>query len=511
MDKSLLNFSVQVYGDFESRNETTSTARCRIFYTGVNRNGSFISDEFAEKLLKTLPYTPIKGIYDYEQSDYTTHGGVNSEGRIYGVVPENPNITWENHIDEDGVDRTYACCDVLIYTALYEEASEILSKPQSMELFPPSIKGVWSYVDGQKVFQFTDGCFFGLQVLGDEVEPCFEGASFFTLNDKVQKAFEKLAQLESTFQLKEEGGKIEMHKMNFKLSEGNEIYQTIFELLNPNYNEEGNWEVNYAICKVTDEYALVMNYESGNFEKIEFKKKDEDEEEKEKKEDGASEEGAEEEKSEEGASEEGAEDKKESKDEEDKKENKKKFELGDASTCYMITVSESEKASLNTVYELNGGSFDELEKAFAKLEQLTQKVAEIEQNLVEKESDFSTLEVERDELTEKYNLSQTELEESKAQTTILQNELEGLKEYKLTVETAKKQAIIDKYAAQLDNETISKYCAEGEDTIEELEKNLAFELVRNMPSLFSKKEEEGYIPMDVPQSGLEAILNKYKK
>jgi hypothetical protein len=66
MDKSLLNFSVQVYGDLEPRNETTSTARCRIFYTGANRNGSFISDEFAEKLLKTLPYTPIKGIYDYE-------------------------------------------------------------------------------------------------------------------------------------------------------------------------------------------------------------------------------------------------------------------------------------------------------------------------------------------------------------------------------------------------------------------------------------------------------------
>ena len=506
MDKSLLNFSVQVYGDLEPRNETTSTARCRIFYTGANRNGSFISDEFAEKLLKTLPYTPIKGIYDYEQADYTTHGGVNSEGRIYGVVPENPNISWENHIDEDGVDRTYACCDVLIYTALYEEANEILSKPQSMELYPPSIKGDWMYVDGQKVFQFTDGCFFGLQVLGDEVEPCFEGASFFTLNDKVQKAFEKLSQLESTFQLKEEGGKIEMHKMNFKLSEGNEIYQTIFELLNPNYNEEGNWEVNYAICKVTDEYALVMNYESGNFEKIEFKKKEEKEKEEEKKEDGAEE-------KEEEKSEEGAEDKKESKEEEDGEEDKKKkkFELGEASTCYMITVSESEKASLDTVYELNGGSFEELEKAFAKLEQLEQKVAEIENNLVEKENDFSTLKIERDELTEKYNLSQTELEDSKAQATVLQNELDGLKEYKLTVETAKKQAIIDKYAAQLDNETMSKYHADCENSIEDLEKNLAFELVKNMPSLFSKKEEEGYIPMDVPQTGLEAILNKYKK
>ena len=77
-----------------------------------------------------------------------------------------------------------------------------------MELYPPSIKGDWIYVDGQKVFQFTDACFFGLQVLGDEVEPCFEGAAFFTLNDKVEKAFEKLKALEAAFELEEKGGKV---------------------------------------------------------------------------------------------------------------------------------------------------------------------------------------------------------------------------------------------------------------------------------------------------------------
>ena len=50
-----------------------------------------------------------------------------------------------------------------------------------MELYPPSIKGEWAVVNGRRLFKFTDGCFFGLQVLGDKAEPCFEGASFFSL------------------------------------------------------------------------------------------------------------------------------------------------------------------------------------------------------------------------------------------------------------------------------------------------------------------------------------------
>ena len=489
MEKSLRNFSVQVYGELTPRNETTSIGRCRIFYKGLNRNGSFITNEFAEKLLATLPYTPIKGIYNPETQDYTTHGSINSEGRIYGIVPENPNLAWEDHLDEDGVNRTYACCDVLVYTALYEEAGQVLFKPESMELYPPSIKGDWIYVDGQKVFQFTDACFFGLQVLGDEVEPCFEGAAFFTLNDKVEKAFEKLKALEAAFELEEQGGKVEMQKMNFKLSEGNEIYQKVFELLNPNFTEEGNWEVNYMVCNVADEYALVMNYETGNFEQIKIKKIVTD------------------------SAAEGAEGNKENEGEEGAATTEETFELGETSTCYMITVSESEKTSLEAVQQLNGGSFDKIEEVFAKVPELENRIAEIEsknstceQELIDTKEQFTTLQAEKDELAEKFNNLQTEKDALDAQ-------IGELNEYKLATETAKKQAIINKYAAQLDADIMSNYSATAEITVEELERNLAFELVKATPSLFSnqEEEEEGYVPKDVNPSGLEAILTKYKK
>ena len=138
-----LGFPVSVYGNLEKYNDTISKGRCRIFYKGGNRNGTYITDEFAEKLLASVPYAPVKGIYEADDGDYTDHGTARSQGRIYGIVPENPNVTWEEHEDEDGVIRTYACVDVLIFTGLYTEANAIVGKSQSMEIYPPSIKGQW--------------------------------------------------------------------------------------------------------------------------------------------------------------------------------------------------------------------------------------------------------------------------------------------------------------------------------------------------------------------------------
>jgi hypothetical protein len=43
-------------------------------------------------------------------------------------VPECNNFAWEQHLDEDGIERTYACTDVLLFTALYPEASDIVGK-----------------------------------------------------------------------------------------------------------------------------------------------------------------------------------------------------------------------------------------------------------------------------------------------------------------------------------------------------------------------------------------------
>lgn len=194
--QAITQFSVTPYGEPTKFDDTKSLGRCRIFYRGKNRNFSYISDEFAEKLISTLPYTPVKGIYNEEDKDFAAHS-IPSEGRIYGVVPEKNNFRWEKHLDDDGIEREYACVDVIYYTGIYEEASEINTKAQSMELYRPSIQGSWKVIDGEEYFVFEDASFLGLQVLGEKVEPCFEGASFFALyEDLIKKIEEKEKEVE---------------------------------------------------------------------------------------------------------------------------------------------------------------------------------------------------------------------------------------------------------------------------------------------------------------------------
>lgn len=197
-------FEVEIYGDLKPfpLNPLHSLARVRIFYKYKNRNRTFITDDFAKELLASLPYTTVGGIYNKDEEDFSVHGKAN-QGKIYGIVPENPNINWEDHTDKDGVIRQYACCDVILFTARYEEANLIMGKSQSMEIYPPSRKGAWEIIDGLPYFKFTAGKFFGLQVLGDEVIPCFEGASFYNLQNEINNIISEIKQ----YALSMEGGK----------------------------------------------------------------------------------------------------------------------------------------------------------------------------------------------------------------------------------------------------------------------------------------------------------------
>ena len=86
-------FSVKIFGKLQPYSQTISRSRVRIFYKGANRNATYITEEFAEKLLSSLSYAPIKGIYDKDAKDFSDHGNSRTEGRIYGVVPEDPNFT----------------------------------------------------------------------------------------------------------------------------------------------------------------------------------------------------------------------------------------------------------------------------------------------------------------------------------------------------------------------------------------------------------------------------------
>ena len=87
-EKLITDFPVTIYGNLEPYNQVLSKGRCRIFYKYGNRNGTYITDEFADKLLATIAYAPVKGIYDADEKDYTDHGQRRDLGRIYPLLKD---------------------------------------------------------------------------------------------------------------------------------------------------------------------------------------------------------------------------------------------------------------------------------------------------------------------------------------------------------------------------------------------------------------------------------------
>lgn len=462
-ENTCFEFPVTIYSVLEQITPTLSKARARIFYKYENRNGSYISDEFAEKLISTLPYAPIKGIYDSANEDYTDHGPSNEYGRIYGVVPKDMNFAWESHVDDDGVERIYATTDVLLYTAMYKEANDIFGKGQSMELYPPSIKGEWAIVNGHKLFKFTDGCFFGLQVLGDKAEPCFEGASFFTLEtsenaeELVNKMFQILDELNRYVSKHSNGGKSNM-KINFKVSD-NQKFEAIWNLLNTNYNEESNWEVTYAILDIWDDYALVFNYEDNCYERVTYTKDDEN----------------------------------------------NMVTIGEKTVCYIIDVTEREKSALEALRATNGGTYEQVDEKFDSGVKAIEEVKEYSTKITELENSLSTLNTDKENVQGEYTNALNTISELTA-------EMNELKEYKAQNEKQRKLKVVESYSELLSNELIEEFEAKVDEYADaaELDKDLAYALKNSNLSVFSNAPV--VIPVVETTSGTVAeILNKYKK
>ena len=462
IEQIIREFPITVYGNLTKYSDTISKGRCRIFYKYANRNGTYITDEFAEKLLSTIPYTPVKGIYDDFDEDYTDHGNKRSLGRIYGIVPENPNLQWEKHLDEDGIEREYACVDVLIFTALYEEAGEILGKAQSMEIYEPSIKGSWKIINGRRMFEYTEGSFLGLQVLGEGVEPCFEGAAFFSLYSSLKQLVDEIK--EYTLKLPEinTGGQSQMfEKLNFKLSDS-EKHNAIWNLINPNYNEEGGWTIEYAICDIYDDYALAYNYAEASYERIYYTKNDETNE----------------------------------------------VSISERKKVFIIDVTESEMNALNTIRTLNGDTYEKADEVYSqasKVSELEEQNSTYAQKIEELNENISTLETEKGNFT-------TQLEEANNTIASLNEEIDSLNTYKANIELKEKEEVISSYTELLSEEILASYKEKiSEFTAIDLDKELAYELKKNNVSVFSKEQNPGFIPKDEPKTGIEAILSKYKK
>ena len=194
-------------------NPLMSSCEIKVLYIGENRNHSYITKEVANDMAKTLRGAPIVGYFKEEKQDFADHGervifddeGVKFEclTRPYGFVAPDAKVWFQKFEDTDDfgnvITREYLMTTGYLWTEQYEECKVALEgRPQSMELDSETLDGHWSTNNktGMDFFIINDAIFSKLCILGDDVEPCFEGASvtvpeISTSFTKVDDSFKK--------------------------------------------------------------------------------------------------------------------------------------------------------------------------------------------------------------------------------------------------------------------------------------------------------------------------------
>ena len=218
--------------NINSINPLVSKCEIKVLYVGENRNRSFISKEVAIEMAQTLPGCPIVGYYIENKEDFGDHGEqiiIDGEGvkfkkltKPYGFVAPDSKIWFQEFQDTDEFGNTtireYLMTEGYLWTGQYEECQRVIDNgnPQSMELDEKTLKGHWSTNTnkGVEFFIINDAMFSKLCILGEDVEPCFEGASVtapdvsskFSKDDSfIPSLFSMIEQLKTTLQ---EGGYI---------------------------------------------------------------------------------------------------------------------------------------------------------------------------------------------------------------------------------------------------------------------------------------------------------------
>ena len=189
-------------------NPLMSKCEIKVLYVGENRNHSYITEEVAKDMAKTLRGAPIVGYYKEEKEDFADHGEqviLDDEGikfncltQPYGFVAPDAKVWFQDFEDTDEfgnkITRKYLMTTGYLWTGQFEEARRVIEKGnnQSMELDEESLQGHWStnVNTGMDFFIISDAIFSKLCILGEDVEPCFEGASITA--PQVSNSFSKV-------------------------------------------------------------------------------------------------------------------------------------------------------------------------------------------------------------------------------------------------------------------------------------------------------------------------------
>lgn len=430
-------------------NPLMSKCEIKVLYVGQNRNHSFITKEVATDMAKTLRGAPIVGYYKDEKEDFRDHGDkvIIEDGEIkfecqtkpYGFVSPDAKVWFKEFEDTDEFGnveiREYLMTTGYLWTGQYEEVQKVIDngRPQSMELDSETLDGHWAEDknSGIDFFIINDAIFSKLCILGDDVEPCFEGSSVTA------------PQVSSSFTAVDD---------SFK----NTLFSMLEEL---KFALKGGTEMSKVDEKTTDTQFAKDEEEKKNTSTDESKEVDTQgnpEEEKDTEEEKANE---------------------EKKEEKEKKEASTKHAKEDEEEEYSSDEEEDEQYAAEDDKKEEEKEDDEEDK------KAVEKSAKADDEKEEKSDDSEEEKKDDEEKEKKFALLEEEVSR-------LQKENEALLEFKHKVERKEKEALIEQFSVILAEEDL-KDVKENIDkySCSEIESKLSVTCVRKKVSFDSLKED----------------------
>lgn len=269
-------------------NPLISKCQIKVCYVGEkpNRNQSIITKETAREIANSLPGSPIVGYFNEATQDFEEHnrsieisGGkmhFKDTTKPYGFVDLNAKCWFQQYQDGDEV-HEYLCTEGWIWTGQYPEAKRIIEQGnnQSMELDKDTINAYWSKDDKGKpqFFIINEAIISKLCILGEDFEPCFEGAQItnvqFSLDDDFKSTL--FSMMNDIQKLLNEGG---TPVTKYTVTVGDSVWTALYSYIDATYpNIETNVS-DYSIKGVYEEdsqkFTILQNNKDEKYYRLNF-------------------------------------------------------------------------------------------------------------------------------------------------------------------------------------------------------------------------------------------------
>lgn len=217
-------------------NPLISKCQIKVCYVGQdpNRNRSIITKEVATQMANSLPGSPIVGFFNENTKDFEEHNReiVIEDGqfklkdvtRPYGFVDLGAKC-WFQKFSDDGIEHEYLMTEGYLWTGQYPECQRVIDEGnnQSMELSEKFTNAFWTKTDNGKpqFFIINETIISKLCILGQDYEPCFEGASIgkfqFSFDDSFNQ--EMYSMMKEVSKYLNKGGELMSDTENMEVTE----------------------------------------------------------------------------------------------------------------------------------------------------------------------------------------------------------------------------------------------------------------------------------------------------